>query len=510
MRALVSKLIVAACVLPALSHAQSANPYIQIVGKAGTVAAGGTTTVKAQCPPGSYPVGYSLKSKHAGKVEEIGTSVLDKNGNIVDLSSVTDASVLNGGGQGMAVTNKNLSVAEDFDLIVVCFSPTAFTDGVATIVKATTQVPPGTSGNVYAHCPAGNEALGAVSDSGQPGLVNQGTSPIFGTSANPVFLGNVGDGTTGPPTGWEATAYNAGNIIKAIAVQVICGKAPAAQTKVYSATVNQGAGWMAESGSVPSNRRVVGWGYDAYYNYVYNYYFRYYWDLWGDDGNLASARLYAKSHADWFFVGRVRGISGRAVVDTPKSLPMPKATVRIVYGLVTVPETAAPPPTTTVTVVEFYNQALDHYFITANAQEISDLDSGVHVGWARTGQSFKAYGIGSGGPEGRQPVCRAYGNPTRGLDSHFYSASMEECYATLSSFNDAWLFEASEVFEIDLPNTTTGACPPGGVPIYRVWNNRADSNHRYTTSIATRDQMVAKGYIAEGYGPDNVTLCALP
>jgi serine protease len=185
-------------------------------------------------------------------------------------------------------------------------------------------------------------------------------------------------------------------------------------------------------------------------------------------------------------------------------------TARAAFAVVTVPNAAPPPATTSVTVVEFYNQALDHYFITAVAKEISDLDGGVHPGWVRTGQSFKAYGTGSGGHAGRQPVCRAYGNPARGLDSHFYSASMEECYSTLSSFNDAWLLEASEVFEVDLPDAVTGACPAGGVPIYRVWNNRADSNHRYTTSIATRDQMVAKGYIAEGYGPNNVTLCALP
>jgi hypothetical protein len=70
--------------------------------------------------------------------------------------------------------------------------------------------------------------------------------------------------------------------------------------------------------------------------------------------------------------------------------------------------------------------------------------------------------------------------------------------------------EASEVFEMDLPDAISGACPAGGVPIYRVWNNRADSNHRYTTSRAIRDEMVAKGYVAEGYGPDVVTLCGLP
>jgi len=59
------------------------------------------------------------------------------------------------------------------------------------------------------------------------------------------------------------------------------------------------------------------------------------------------------------------------------------------------------------------------------------------------------------------------------------------------------------------PEPLTGACPAGGMPIYRVFNNRTDANHRYTTSIAIRDQMVAKGGIAEGYGPNIVTLCGL-
>jgi hypothetical protein len=73
-----------------------------------------------------------------------------------------------------------------------------------------------------------------------------------------------------------------------------------------------------------------------------------------------------------------------------------------------------------------------------------------------------------------------------------------------------WLLEASEVFQMDLPDPVTGACPPGGVPIYRVFNQRKDANHRYTTSIAIRDQMVARGGVAEGYGPDAVVLCGLP
>jgi hypothetical protein len=61
---------------------------------------------------------------------------------------------------------------------------------------------------------------------------------------------------------------------------------------------------------------------------------------------------------------------------------------------------------------------------------------------------------------------------------------------------------------IALPNTVTGACPPGTISVYRVWDNRADSNHRYTTSTAIRAQMDTLGWIAEGYGPDQVIMCA--
>ena len=45
-------------------------------------------------------------------------------------------------------------------------------------------------------------------------------------------------------------------------------------------------------------------------------------------------------------------------------------------------------------------------------------------------------------------------------------------------------------------------------PVYRVWNRRPDTNHRYTTDPAVRDAMVAAGGVAEGYGPDAVAMCA--
>jgi hypothetical protein len=141
--------------------------------------------------------------------------------------------------------------------------------------------------------------------------------------------------------------------------------------------------------------------------------------------------------------------------------------------------------------------------LSLDPQEIHDLDTGVHPDWARTGRGFKASPAPS---QGTNPVCRFYIPLGRG-DSHFFSASPEECADTHAKFPEL-VYESPSVFYIALPDTTTGACAPGTIPVYRVWNNRADSNHRYTTSRATRDLKMSRGYIAEGYGPDQVAMCA--
>jgi hypothetical protein len=57
---------------------------------------------------------------------------------------------------------------------------------------------------------------------------------------------------------------------------------------------------------------------------------------------------------------------------------------------------------------------------------------------------------------------------------------------------------------------TTGDCPDGTVPVYRLFNMGADANHRYTTDLAVRAQMIAKSYVPEGYGPSGVAMCARP
>ena len=167
-----------------------------------------------------------------------------------------------------------------------------------------------------------------------------------------------------------------------------------------------------------------------------------------------------------------------------------------------------PPPVGLVDVIEFYHAGFDHYFMSADPPEINALDTGYFTGWTRTGYQFKAYATGSSAGPTMNPVCRYYGLPSAGLDSHFYSASSVECWEVNQFYGTEWQIESDNVFQIDLPNTTTGACPAGTVPVYRVFNKRPDANHRYTTSTAVRAQMEAAGWIREGYGPNATIMCA--
>jgi len=169
-------------------------------------------------------------------------------------------------------------------------------------------------------------------------------------------------------------------------------------------------------------------------------------------------------------------------------------------------------PPVPVTVIEYYDAVRDHYFVTALQPEIDALDLQVIPGWMRTGQSFGAYAtLESAGP-GAQPVCRFYIPPEDG-NSHFFSASVAECAAILqlmltNPLYAGYVYETAQAFFIGLPDLVTGACPIGTVAVYRLWNQRADSNHRYTTDPATKAAMIARGYAPEGYGPDAVSMCA--
>jgi hypothetical protein len=150
-------------------------------------------------------------------------------------------------------------------------------------------------------------------------------------------------------------------------------------------------------------------------------------------------------------------------------------------------------------VIEFYHKDLDHYFITTDPKEISDLDTGVHAGWVRTGFKFPSVKIGST-HAATTPVCRFYGKPEAKIDSHFYSSKLSECEDVKAKFPDAWQFEADEVFRAFAVDPNTGKCPADTTPVFRLWNQRPDVNHRYTDQDFVYAVMVEKGYKAEGDG----------
>ena len=163
-------------------------------------------------------------------------------------------------------------------------------------------------------------------------------------------------------------------------------------------------------------------------------------------------------------------------------------------------------------VIEFYNSALKHYFITASAEESAGIDAGAAgPGWSRTGETWPAW---LGGPlPGATLVCRFYGNPAldpasgqrRGPNSHFYTFQGAECDQVKN--DPGWVYEAPNKYFTVQP-TAAGQCPAGTLPVYRAYNNgyaRNDSNHRYTIRTAIYDQMIGQGWRGEG-----VVMCTAP
>jgi hypothetical protein len=166
------------------------------------------------------------------------------------------------------------------------------------------------------------------------------------------------------------------------------------------------------------------------------------------------------------------------------------------------------PAAVALDLVEYYHAGRDQYFLTGDANEMRDLDTGVHPGWTRTGEVLPIFDTGNPMLAGSTPVCRFAGNPARGLGSHFYSASPKECEDVRTRFGDDWLLESNEVFRVH-PVSTAGVCPANTKPVHRLYNQRVDVNHRYTTQASIAQAMIARGYVAEGWGgPVPVVFCA--
>ena len=152
-----------------------------------------------------------------------------------------------------------------------------------------------------------------------------------------------------------------------------------------------------------------------------------------------------------------------------------------------------------VPAVEFFNSSLNHYFVTGGRIEIAGIESGAAgPGWSRTGLSFKAYVPETGISAEALPVCRFYGTPGLGPNSHFYTVDPLECEGVRR--DPGWTYEGTAFYIVP---PASGQCATGTQPVYRAYNTRFaqnDSNHRYTTDAAVYAQMQAQGWAGEGAG----------
>jgi hypothetical protein len=484
------------------AQAQSGS-LLRSVANAFTMAEGESVDFRLQCPAGYIPVNYSLTlGRPFDQYQQISRDLISRTGGAVDRQNISNASQIEGGGYSVSLFNDSHHT-HNIVTVATCIAIAASADNTLVIAKASSTAASNETGTVTSFCPANApNAIAGFSNANGNGLQDYGSAPVWGTSGSPLALADVPDGQTGPPTGWQMKVFN-GNIPRETIISyAVCANVPSLQTFVYSSPTAFG-NFDSVFGPVPDGWTAVGSGFDGAELLTS--------DTWVRDGLITTNLLWFRPSTYDSGSADTRAFMARGItVGLQVSQFTAKAGSRAVLAVLAIPQSGNVPPPVSVDIIEYYNAALDHYFVTAIPDEIAKLDNGTFVGWARTGQTFKAYAVGSSGRTGRRPVCRAYGLPSAGLNTHFYSASPDECFNTLSNLYGSWALEASEVFEMDLPDRQTGACPAGDVPVYRVWNQRFDSNHRYTTSTAIRDQMVAKGGVAEGYGPSAVALCALP
>jgi uncharacterized protein (DUF1800 family) len=152
--------------------------------------------------------------------------------------------------------------------------------------------------------------------------------------------------------------------------------------------------------------------------------------------------------------------------------------------------------TPSTTIVEFYLEPFNKYYLTAIADEWSALDASAAAGWRRTGITYTA---ASANEPGAKPVCRFF-HP--GVASHFFTVVASECaaLATLPEFvNEGIGWYAKQ--------SVNGTCPSDSTALYRTFNNGANAsngpaNHRYFSDYTFYQTYAAKGYALEG-----LTMC---
>ena len=163
-------------------------------------------------------------------------------------------------------------------------------------------------------------------------------------------------------------------------------------------------------------------------------------------------------------------------------------------------------PAGTITIVEYYDAARDHYLITGDAYETASLDTDLSHKFVRTGLIFYAYADPFTSPFGSAGVCR-FRAASPMIDSYFFSADPAQCNYVSAYASATWVLQSGAAFYIPVPDSA-GACPGGTIPVYRFDNNRQDFNQRHTINPSVKRAMLNRAWAPDGAGPRGVAFCS--
>jgi len=161
---------------------------------------------------------------------------------------------------------------------------------------------------------------------------------------------------------------------------------------------------------------------------------------------------------------------------------------------------ATPPGDRFGVVIEYHHAGLGTYFYTANRDEATALDTGFpNGGWARSGKTFRVVlepgCIPHARAQGMQGAYRFFGKPGVGPSSHVFTIDRRECRIVHDS--GVWLYEGSPFWGTKV--SSRGRCAIADeIPLHRLWRPFGESNHRFTTDLATVGEMIDKGWVHEG------------
>jgi hypothetical protein len=163
-----------------------------------------------------------------------------------------------------------------------------------------------------------------------------------------------------------------------------------------------------------------------------------------------------------------------------------------------------------VTVTEYFHADLDHYFITASAEDVTLLDAGTYGEWKRTSQRFKAWS--SAHAASLRPVCRFYAEAHRG---HHFTLDTTECErlkalekqgrAEASARKSAYLGYQYEGIAFYAYPAGSGTCPKGLAPVHRFSRTDAKTGATDFRFTAAGEQYSAMSAI---WQDDGVAFCS--